>query len=124
MIASYPVVDPALDFAEDAARMERVIAAIRAIRARRNEMNVPPSRKAKIFIATKYAESFEGSEAFFKRLASASEIARITPGDGGKGDSLVLSLIYFLSVGCSPGVYAARAWYCSARKRLMVLPFL
>ncbi len=75
MIAAYPEVDPALDFAEDAASMERVITAIRAIRARRNEMNVPPSRKAKIFIATKYEESFKDSEAFFKRLASASEIS-------------------------------------------------
>ena len=75
MIAAYPEVNDALDFAEDSARMERVIAAIRAIRARRNEMNVPPSRKAKIFIATKYAESFEDSEAFFKRLASAAELA-------------------------------------------------
>ena len=75
MIAAYPEVNAALDFAEEAAQMERVIAVIRAIRARRNEMNVPPSRKAKIFIATKYESSFEGSEAFFKRLASASEIA-------------------------------------------------
>ena len=75
MIAEYPVVNSSFDFAEDAAHMERVIAAIRAIRARRNEMNVPPSRKAKIFIATKYQSSFEGSEAFFKRLASASELA-------------------------------------------------
>ena len=55
--------------------MERVIAAIRAIRQRRNEMNVPPSRKAKVYIATKYAESF-GPEtaAFFARLASASDL--------------------------------------------------
>ena len=76
MIAAYPEVSSALDFADDAAHMERVIAAIRAIRARRNEMNVPPSRKAKIYIATRYAESFgESTEAFFRRLASASEIA-------------------------------------------------
>ncbi len=76
MIAAYPEVSSALDFADDAAHMERVIAAIRAIRARRNEMNVPPSRKAKIYIATRYAESFgESTGAFFRRLASASEIA-------------------------------------------------
>ncbi|MBQ8357676.1 MAG: valine--tRNA ligase [Clostridia bacterium] len=76
MIADYPTVNGAFDFTEDAARMERVIAVIRAIRARRNEMNVPPSRKAKIFIETRYGESFGvGTEAFFKRLASASEIA-------------------------------------------------
>ncbi|MBR6727642.1 MAG: class I tRNA ligase family protein, partial [Clostridia bacterium] len=82
MIAAYPEVSDALDFAEDSARMERVIAAIRAIRARRNEMNVPPSRKAKIFVATRYAESFEGSEAFFKRLASAAELVVAESFDG------------------------------------------
>ena len=76
MIADYPAPDAALEFADAAADMERVIAVIRAIRARRNEMNVAPSRKAKIYIATRYTESFgEGTEAFFRRLASASEIA-------------------------------------------------
>ncbi len=76
MITDYPAPDASLDFADAAADMERVIAVIRAIRARRNEMNVAPSRKAKIFIATRYTESFgEGTEAFFRRLASASEIA-------------------------------------------------
>ncbi len=75
MIAEYPVADDALVFADAAADMERVIAAIRAIRARRNEMNVVPSRKAKIYIATKYEESFApATEAFFKRLASGSEL--------------------------------------------------
>ena len=74
MIAAYPSADDALDFPAESAAMERVIAAIRAIRARRNEMNVPPSRKAKVFIATNYADSFNGTEAFFQRLASASEL--------------------------------------------------
>lgn len=75
MIADYPTVDASLCFDDAAADMERVIAAIRAIRARRNEMNVVPSRKAKIYIATRYKESFAPStEAFFQRLASASEV--------------------------------------------------
>ena len=75
MIDTYPEVDAALDFSEAATHMERVIAAIRAIRARRNEMNVVPSRKAKVYIATKYAESFgKETEPFFQRPASASEL--------------------------------------------------
>jgi valyl-tRNA synthetase len=83
MIAEYPAVQAALDFSNEAVSMERVIAAIRAIRARRNEMNVPPSRKAKIYIETRYADSFGvGTEAFFKRLASASEIAVAEHFDG------------------------------------------
>ena len=75
MIADYPVFDESSIFEDAAADMERVIAAIRAVRARRNEMNVVPSRKAKIYIATRYNDSFsEATEAFFKRLASASEV--------------------------------------------------
>jgi valyl-tRNA synthetase len=55
--------------------MNKTITAIKAIRARRNEMNVPPSRKAKVYIATKYTDSFNESTAvFFSRLASASEV--------------------------------------------------
>ena len=55
--------------------MNRIITAIKAIRARRNEMNVPPSRKAKVYIATRYADTFnDKTSVFFTRLASASEI--------------------------------------------------
>jgi len=75
MIDTYPEASAAFDFAADAAQMERVIAAIRAIRQRRNEMNVPPSRRAKVYIATKHLDSFgEATAPFFARLASASEL--------------------------------------------------
>ncbi|MBQ8440704.1 MAG: valine--tRNA ligase, partial [Clostridia bacterium] len=75
MISEYPKANDALDFAAESAEMERVIAAIKAIRLRRNEMNVVPSRKAKVYIATKYPESFgESTHPFFARLASASEV--------------------------------------------------
>ena len=75
MISKYPAFDSAFVFEADAEKMNRVITAIKAIRARRNEMNVVPSRKAKVYIATKYADSFNDSTAvFFTRLASASEV--------------------------------------------------
>ena len=75
MISAYPKYDESLVYTEDAEKMSRVITAIKAVRARRNEMNVPPSRKAKIYIATKYTDSFNKStEMFFVRLASASEV--------------------------------------------------
>ena len=48
--------------------------AITAIRTQRNEMNVPPSKKAKLFIATAIPETFSNGEQFFKKLASASEV--------------------------------------------------
>ena len=75
MIAAFPKADPACVYTEASTQMSRVIAAIKAIRARRNEMNVVPSRKAKVYIATKYTDSFNDKTAvFFTRLASASEI--------------------------------------------------
>ena len=75
MVSEYPSPDSSLSFPEEAGRTERVIAAIKAIRARRNEMNVPPSRKSKVHIATKYPDSFGGHTAvFFERLASASGV--------------------------------------------------
>ena len=75
MISEYPKFDSSFVYEEDAQRMQRVINTIKAIRARRNEMNVPPSRKAKVYIATKYFDAFnKGTEIFFVRLASASEV--------------------------------------------------
>ena len=75
MISSYPSFDATLVFEADAEKMNRVIGAIKAIRARRNEMNVAPSRKAKVYIATRYADAFnESTIPFFTRLASAPEV--------------------------------------------------
>ncbi|MBO5257632.1 MAG: valine--tRNA ligase, partial [Clostridia bacterium] len=72
MVKDYPVYNEALVFAADEANMEKVIDAIKAIRARRAEMGVVPSRKAKLFIETKYPEAFANSASFFEKLASAS----------------------------------------------------
>ncbi|MBE6600783.1 MAG: valine--tRNA ligase, partial [Ruminococcaceae bacterium] len=75
MIDTFPVECESLRFAADAEKMERIIDAISAIRARRADMNVVPSRKAKVYIETKYADSFNDDTAiFFKKLASASEV--------------------------------------------------
>lgn len=75
MISQFPSFTDTLKFDGDATKMNRVITAIKAIRARRNEMNVVPSRKAKVYIATKYTDAFnDGTAPFFTRLASASEV--------------------------------------------------
>ena len=75
MIAEYPAYSESLVFEDDAAKMNKVITAIKAIRARRNEMNVVPSRKAKVYIETRYTDAFnEDTAPFFVRLASASEV--------------------------------------------------
>ena len=74
MLEKYPEYDPGLDFPSEAEEMMKVMEAITAIRTQRNEMNVPPSKKAKLFIATAIPETFSNGEQFFKKLASASEV--------------------------------------------------
>lgn len=74
MLEKYPEYDPSLDFPSEAEEMMKVMEAITAIRTQRNEMNVPPSKKAKLFIATAIPETFSNGEQFFKKLASASEV--------------------------------------------------
>ncbi len=74
MISAWPEFDPAHSFEAEEAEMERIMTAVRAIRNRRAEMNVPPSRKAKVYIATAYKPAFEHGSVFIQRLASASEV--------------------------------------------------
>ena len=75
MISDWPTQNAEFAFENEAGEMERVITAIRAIRVRRNEMNVPPSRKAHIFIVTEHKEAFnETTFPFFEKLASASGV--------------------------------------------------
>ncbi len=75
MITAYPTACDALDFEEDEIRMTRLIGAIKAIRLRRAEMNVPPSRKAQLYVDTDATDTYNAQTAgFFTRLASASEV--------------------------------------------------
>ena len=74
MISAWPEYDPDHSFEAEEAEMERIMTAVRAIRNRRAEMNVPPSRKAKVYIATAYKPAFEHGSVFMQRLASASEV--------------------------------------------------
>ncbi len=74
MVQDFPVFDEALCFNEDEETFEKIIAGIRAIRNCRGEMNVPPSKKAKLFIETAEPKVFALGEMFFERLASASEV--------------------------------------------------
>ncbi len=74
ILETYPTYDEKYCYAESALQFEKIIAAIRAVRNCRTEMNVPPSRKAKICVETKDIELFKGSAMFFEKLASASEV--------------------------------------------------
>ena len=72
--APWPVYDEALAFPAEEKEMERVMDAIRAIRNRRAEMNVPPSRKAEVYVETAFADTFRTGAPFIQRLASASAV--------------------------------------------------
>ena len=74
MISKWPEYTGELNYGADAENFEKVIAVIRAIRNRRSEMNVPPSKKAKICIASDTKEIFEDGAAFISRLASGSSV--------------------------------------------------
>ena len=74
MVSDFPVYDEALSYTEDEAKFEKIIDAIKGIRATRTGMNVPPSVKAKVYIETSEQEIFRSGVMFFERLASASEV--------------------------------------------------
>ncbi len=74
MISAWPEFSEANAYAAEEAEMERIMTAVRAIRNRRAEMNVPPSKKAKVYIATAYKATFEQGGVFMQKLASASDV--------------------------------------------------
>ena len=75
MAARYPEYSEKLSFPEDEQNFEMVMAAIKAVRARRSEMNVPPSRKAHLIIATDKKAAFEAGRSYICKLAYASNIS-------------------------------------------------
>ena len=74
MLSKYPEFDEKLYFPKEADEFEKVMDAIKAIRNRRSEMNVPPSKKAAIYIETAFADVFSQGVPFFERLASAASV--------------------------------------------------
>ncbi len=73
MISAYPT-SGSFSFAKEEDDVDRIITCITAIRARRAEMNVPPSKKAKLYVVTRYTETFEATSKILEKLASASEV--------------------------------------------------
>ena len=80
MVKSFPEYNADLTFPDAAGAMEKVIEAIRAIRTRRAEMGVVPSRKAHCTIVAKDPAAFANAEAYFSRLASASSVTVVPAG--------------------------------------------
>ena len=74
MLQKWPEYRAELSFPQEEEAMGLIIDAITAIRARRNEMNVAPSKKVHYTIATAHADTFARGIPFFKRLASAGDV--------------------------------------------------
>ena len=74
MLQDWPVYDEKFCFTDEERAMELVMDAIKAIRARRSEMNVPPSKKAELTVVTEEQAVFTTGIPFLKRLANASEV--------------------------------------------------
>ena len=74
MLADWPKYDESLDFPVEAAHMESVMNAIRAVRNRRAEMNVPPSKKSTLYVVSDKGEIFRQGEGFICRLAYADKV--------------------------------------------------
>ena len=83
MTAQWPEYQEALNFPVEEASMQAVMDTIKAIRARRAEMNVPPSKKAEVLLVTATPEIYQQGLHFIQRLAYASEVtfAEVAPAD-------------------------------------------
>jgi len=74
MIEKYPEYTEALSFTAEEAAFELIMKAIKAARARRAEMNVPPSKKPRLYIVTEKTDIFETGRSYLGRLAYAGEV--------------------------------------------------
>ena len=77
MISDWPVYKKELEFAEDENAIETIKNAVRNIRALRTDMNVAPSRKAKVYVVSEnnsVRQIFENGRVFFATLGYASEV--------------------------------------------------
>jgi valyl-tRNA synthetase len=77
MISSWPAYEESLCFEQEEEEIEVLKEAVRAIRNVRSEMNVPPSKKAKMIVVTEdkaIATTFEKGKVFLNTLAYATEV--------------------------------------------------
>ena len=89
MVSEWCKYDESLNFADDETQMEKIMSAIKAIRNRRAEMNIAPSRKAKVYLETTETETFMSGVEFIKRLASANDV-EVTSSFGDLGNVVTI----------------------------------
>lgn len=74
MVSKWPVYEEAHCFQQAASDMQGIMDVIRAVRNRRSEMNVPPSRKTHLYIATAAEKVFQEGAPIIERLAFANGV--------------------------------------------------
>ena len=95
MIASWPEYREDWNFAKEEAEVEMMKEAVRGIRAVRTQLNVPPSKKASVYVVSAEAgirETFSRSRIFFATLAHAGEV-HIQEDKAGIGEDAVSAVI-------------------------------
>jgi valyl-tRNA synthetase len=100
MVSTWPEYTDEWNFASDEAAVDTIKAAVRAIRNLRSGMNVPPSRKAKVFVVSAKEEIryiFESSKSFFATLGYASEVS-VQEDKTGIDENAVSTLIHDAAV--------------------------
>ena len=96
MIAPWPVAEESRDFALEAKNVDIIKDAVRAIRTVRTDMNVPPSRKAAVYVVSDKEDIrkvFEDSSSFFGTLGYASEV-KVQADKTGIDDDAVSAVIH------------------------------
>ncbi len=89
MLDRWPVYSQALDFPQEEKAVGLIIDAVRAIRGKRAELNVPPSKKAHVTISTLEQEAFAQGGALLKRLAWASEVSVVGVSEAGSSSEMI-----------------------------------
>jgi len=74
VISDWPKANDSLNFPVEAQQMEMIMNAVKAVRNKRAEMNIPPSKKASMIIVTDKKDIFTSGTVFFEKLASASSV--------------------------------------------------
>ena len=96
MVADWPVADDSRNFEIEANNVDIIKNAVRAIRTVRTDMNVPPSRKAALYVVSDKEEIrkiFEDSKVFFGTLGYASDVT-VQADKTGIADDAVSAVIH------------------------------
>ncbi|MDY3014408.1 MAG: valine--tRNA ligase [Evtepia sp.] len=93
MLQSWPEFREDLVFPQEEKAVEMLMDAVKAVRTRRAEMNVPPSKKAHLTIATQETDTFTAGIPFLKRLGYASDVTVTAMTDGAETAKGVVSVV-------------------------------